>query len=136
MPRSDMVSKVSPLFRRGITTSGQYGLPSITDSKRWLSMPEFHIQRRKKLEMWGASSWRESRCSSIWGWAAAIEGHIKRKSQSFHSAICDSDRIQTCNLLIRSQMLYSVELRSLFFPFAMQSYFHFLDCASVLTENF
>ena len=25
----------------------------------------------------------------------------------------DSDRIQTCNLLIRSQMLYSVELRSL-----------------------
>ena len=34
------------------------------------------------------------------------------------TAICngvfsDSDRIQTCNLLIRSQMLYSVELRSL-----------------------
>ena len=26
---------------------------------------------------------------------------------------CDSGRIQTCNLLIRSQMLYSVELRSL-----------------------
>ena len=26
--------------------------------------------------------------------------------------LCDSDRIQTCNLLIRSQMLYSVELRS------------------------
>ena len=25
--------------------------------------------------------------------------------------ICDPDRIQTCNLLIRSQMLYSVELR-------------------------
>ena len=25
---------------------------------------------------------------------------------------CDSYRIQTCNLLIRSQMLYSVELRS------------------------
>lgn len=24
---------------------------------------------------------------------------------------CDRDRIQTCNLLIRSQMLYSVELR-------------------------
>ena len=24
----------------------------------------------------------------------------------------DSDRIQTCNLLIRSQMLYSVELRN------------------------
>ena len=28
--------------------------------------------------------------------------------------LCDSYRIQTCNLLIRSQMLYSVELRSLF----------------------
>ncbi len=28
------------------------------------------------------------------------------------SFICDSYRIQTCNLLIRSQMLYSVELRS------------------------
>ena len=27
----------------------------------------------------------------------------------------DSYRIQTCNLLIRSQMLYSVELRSRFF---------------------
>ena len=27
---------------------------------------------------------------------------------------CDSCRIQTCNLLIRSQMLYSVELRSRF----------------------
>ena len=26
--------------------------------------------------------------------------------------LSDSDRIQTCNLLIRSQMLYSVELRS------------------------
>ena len=25
---------------------------------------------------------------------------------------CDSHRIQTCNLLIRSQMLYSVELAS------------------------
>ena len=28
------------------------------------------------------------------------------------SNACDSGRIQTCNLLIRSQMLYSVELRS------------------------
>ena len=27
-------------------------------------------------------------------------------------ALCDPYRIQTCNLLIRSQMLYSVELRS------------------------
>ena len=30
----------------------------------------------------------------------------------FSSNVCDSGRIQTCNLLIRSQMLYSVELRS------------------------
>ncbi len=27
---------------------------------------------------------------------------------------CDSDRTQTCNLLIRSQMLYSIKLRSRF----------------------
>ncbi len=27
---------------------------------------------------------------------------------------CDRDRIQTCNRLIRSQLLYSVELRDLF----------------------
>ncbi len=30
------------------------------------------------------------------------------------SSFCDPDRIQTCNLLIRSQMLYSVELRDRF----------------------
>ena len=29
-------------------------------------------------------------------------------------AFCGLDRIQTCNLLIRSQMLYSVELRNHF----------------------
>ena len=34
--------------------------------------------------------------------------HKKRSSQEL---LCDLDRIQTCNLLIRSQMLYSVELR-------------------------
>ena len=28
-----------------------------------------------------------------------------------HCSFCDPDRIQTCNLLIRSQMLYSVKLR-------------------------
>ncbi len=31
---------------------------------------------------------------------------------NFTKNFCDSYRIQTCNLLIRSQMLYSVELRS------------------------
>ena len=29
------------------------------------------------------------------------------------TSLCDRDRIQTYNLLIRSQMLYSIELRSL-----------------------
>ena len=47
--------------------------------------------------------------------------HIKKTSQSKLCSLlmfCDSDRIQTCNLLIRSQMLYSVELRSLHFRIA------------------
>ena len=52
----------------------------------------------------------------------------------------DSDRIQTCNLLIRSQMLYSVELRSrVQFPaislFANLSAFLLLD-TSLLTSEF
>ena len=35
---------------------------------------------------------------------------------------CDPDRIQTCNLLIRSQMLYSVKLRGrCFCNFRLQS---------------
>ena len=40
---------------------------------------------------------------------------IKKEDFTFvksSSNVCDSGRIQTCNLLIRSQMLYSVELRS------------------------
>ena len=36
----------------------------------------------------------------------------KKKEHSFECSFCDSDRIQTCNLLIRSQVLYSVELRN------------------------
>ena len=40
-------------------------------------------------------------------------GDKKKESRKLLCEIlCDSDRIQTCNLLIRSQMLYSVELRS------------------------
>ena len=35
-----------------------------------------------------------------------------KKARLVKRAWCDSYRIQTCNLLIRSQMLYSVELRS------------------------
>ena len=39
----------------------------------------------------------------------------KRTSLTFDpSSFCDPYRIQTCNLLIRSQMLYSVELRGRF----------------------
>lgn len=38
--------------------------------------------------------------------------HIKQKRLHYYSNLkSDRDRIQTCNLLIRSQMLYSVELR-------------------------
>ena len=38
------------------------------------------------------------------------------------SPLCDPYRIQTCNLLIRSQTLYSIELRDHFFVLAVQSY--------------
>ena len=43
-----------------------------------------------------------------------LRGSEKRKRTNENSLVhsSDSDRIQTCNLLIRSQMLYSVELRS------------------------
>ena len=45
----------------------------------------------------------------------AKNGDKKKGSRKLLCEIlCDSDRIQTCNLLIRSQMLYSVELRSHF----------------------
>ena len=41
-------------------------------------------------------------------------GYVHKKKSIISDALGDSDRIQTCNLLIRSQMLYSVELRSQF----------------------
>ena len=44
----------------------------------------------------------------------------------------DSDRIQTCNLLIRSQMLYSVELRSRYFQIANLVV---LNCSNLLLLN-
>ena len=44
-------------------------------------------------------------------------------------AFCDSCRIQTCNLLIRSQMLYSVELTN-------QSYFCFVTPAGFKPATF
>ncbi len=44
----------------------------------------------------------------------------KRTNQKYHFLFvlipCDSCRIQTCNLLIRSQMLYSVELTNHILP--------------------
>ena len=40
------------------------------------------------------------------------ENTKNKKTQAKLGSLCDSCRIQTCNLLIRSQMLYSVELRS------------------------
>ncbi len=36
----------------------------------------------------------------------------KKRTPNLGVRLSDSYRIQTCNLLIRSQMLYSVELRS------------------------
>ncbi len=55
-------------------------------------------------------------CSGYGGGAIASYGINKKRGLYFRKIlfryVCDSGRIQTCNLLIRSQMLYSVELRS------------------------
>ena len=55
-------------------------------------------------------------CSGYCGDAIASNGINKKRGLYFRKIlfryVCDSGRIQTCNLLIRSQMLYSVELRS------------------------
>lgn len=37
----------------------------------------------------------------------------KKRLHLHVTSFCDRDRIQTCNRLIRSQLLYSVELRDL-----------------------
>ena len=50
-------------------------------------------------------------------------------------AVCDSYRIQTYNLLIRSQMLYSVELRSLCFRFASAKVIR-ISCIGKRIANF
>ena len=42
---------------------------------------------------------------------------MKKASYKGRLFCCDRDRIQTCNRLIRSQLLYSVELRGLLFSF-------------------
>ena len=38
---------------------------------------------------------------------------VQKKKRTIADSLCDSGGIQTHNLLIRSQMLYSVELRNL-----------------------
>ena len=50
---------------------------------------------------------------------------------------CDSYRIQTCNLLIRSQMLYSVELRShvACLTFATAKVYPFFDICNTFIKN-
>ena len=55
--------------------------------------------------------------------------YIKTSAPHYRALIGDSYRIQTCNLLIRSQMLYSVELRSLAIisDLRLQNYCFFLN---------
>ena len=52
-------------------------------------------------------------CNGGYGFS---DGKKKSPEKNRDSVLCgDLDRIQTYNLLIRSQMLYSIELRSQFF---------------------
>ena len=51
--------------------------------------------------------------------------YTKKKEHSVEYSFCDSDRIQTCNLLIRSQVLYSVELRN-----------HCYGCKQMMNKSF
>ena len=45
--------------------------------------------------------------------AISVFEYVDKKIKGIIDTLyCDSDRIQTCNRLIRSQVLYSVELRS------------------------
>ena len=50
--------------------------------------------------------------------------------------LSDPYRIQTCNLLIRSQTLYSIELRDQFFVFSGAKILPFFELASILTHFF
>ncbi len=49
---------------------------------------------------------------------------------------CDRDRIQTCNRLIRSQLLYSVELRDRYFVLTGAKIRTFPELASFSTTFF
>ena len=67
--------------------------------------------RERGLGWWGGGR-REAR-KGVWGGGEGGDGRIQKKGRTFPFSLRgDSCRIQTCNLLIRSQMLYSVELRS------------------------
>ena len=50
--------------------------------------------------------------------------------------LCDRDRIQTCNRLIRSQLLYSVELRDHYFVLTGAKIRTFPELASFSTTFF
>ena len=56
------------------------------------------------------SHWRKRNSKEKLYWVEDKKNGLQ--TQWICKPFCDSDRIQTCNLLIRSQMLYSVELRS------------------------
>ena len=64
--------------------------------------------------------------------------YIKTSAPHYRALIGDSYRIQTCNLLIRSQMLYSVELRSLAIisDLRLQNYCFFLNPQNFRAEKF
>lgn len=55
-----------------------------------------------------------------------------------HLAVCDLDRIQTCNLLSRNQMRYSVAPRGLVLPCRLKvcKYSTFFRSLKDETENF
>ena len=59
----------------------------------------------------------------------------KRGASSLKLLLCDSYRIQTCNLLIRSQMLYSVELRSRFATAKLQIIFQIQTFSLIFFEK-
>ena len=48
----------------------------------------------------------------VWCVAVGFAEAYKKEAVTFRLPLCDSARIQTWNRLIRSQVLYSVELRS------------------------
>ena len=52
------------------------------------------------------------------------------------SLLSDPYRIQTCNLLIRSQTLYSIELRDQFFVFSGAKILPFFELASIFANFF